>query len=77
MSFTSATELAGLDAEQVLDLSAPLVSERLAIHQHERRGAARRDDGAGHHGLAGAGRGHQQPEVVWNQVVDRGLLDRV
>ena len=34
-----------------------------------------RDYCAGHHGLAGAGRGHEQAEVVREQVVDGGLLD--
>jgi hypothetical protein len=63
----AAAELPWLGAEQVVDLTTPLVGERLAVHQYERGDGAAGDDGASHHGLPGAGRSDQQTQLVSEQ----------
>jgi hypothetical protein len=49
---TATAELAGCHAEMIADPGPPLVRQRLAVDQHERRNAMRGDHGAGDHGLA-------------------------
>jgi hypothetical protein len=66
--------LAGFDAEQVGDAGAPLVDQRFAVDQHQGGGLVRGDHGAGHHGLARAGRSDQHTQVVLDQLVHGGLL---
>lgn len=66
--FGAATaELPWFGAEQVVDLATPLVGEGLPVHQYERGNGSFGNDRAGHHGLAGAGWGHEKPQLVGDQ----------
>ena len=61
---SAAAELARFEAEEVGDLAAPLVGERLAVDQHERGNGSLGDDGTGHDGLPRAGRSDQESQLV-------------
>src|SRR5260370_20631736 len=60
-------ELPGRDPEQLADLRSPLVGQRLAVDQHERRGGVAGDDGTRDHCLTGTWRGDQYAEVNTGQ----------
>ena len=53
-----------VDVEELAQPREPLLDERLAVDEDERRAAAGSDQVDGHHGLAGAGRRTQHAEVV-------------
>ena len=61
---SAAAELPRFEAEEVGDLAAPLVGERLAVDQHERGNGSLGDDGTGHDGLPRAGRSDQESQLV-------------
>ncbi len=60
----AAAELPGRDPEMVTDAGPPLVGQGLAVYEHQRGDRMRGDDRAGDDGLAGAGRRHQDAQVV-------------
>ena len=62
------------DAEELVDLGAPLVGQRLAIDQDQGRDAVVAHQGAGDDRLAGPGGSHQDTEVVAGQGVVGGPL---
>ena len=64
---SSAADLADLfrgESEQRLELCSPLLEERLAVGEDERRQPPRGDRGAGDHGLARSRRGDEDTIVV-------------
>lgn len=60
----AAADLAGLDAQQVADLGAPLLGQRLTVDQDQGGGATLGDDRAGHDRLARSGRRDEYAVVV-------------
>jgi hypothetical protein len=52
---TELAKLLGIEIERADQLRAPLVQQRLAMHQDQGRQAAGGEDRATHHGLAGSG----------------------
>jgi hypothetical protein len=63
----AAAELACPDAEELTDRSPPLLRQRLAIHQNQRRGCLLGGDGTGDHGLPRSRRRHEYPNLVTRQ----------
>ncbi|OSY34574.1 hypothetical protein BG845_06727 [Pseudonocardia autotrophica] len=66
----AATELARDDAEVLGQPRPPLISEGLAVDQHQRRGGVPGDQRARDHGLTYPGRRDQHPVVVIGEVGD-------
>jgi hypothetical protein len=58
------SDLLRRQAERLDQLAPPLVQQRLAVHQHQRRQVSGGDDGTPHDGLARPGRCHQHTVVV-------------
>ncbi len=70
------TDLLGREAEEGRELRAPLVEQRLAVSEDERRQFALRDERARDHRLAGSGRRDKDAVVVCRQRGDRVRLQR-
>jgi hypothetical protein len=60
----AATELPGLDAEELSDPGPPLIGEGLPVDQDQRGCLVPGDHGAGDHGLARPRRRNEHPEIV-------------
>lgn len=71
-----AADLSALDSEVLLQSVAPLVGERFAVDQNERRSGAGCDRGAGDYRLARSRRCDEHTGVLINELsCGRGLLD--
>ena len=67
-------DLVGSEVEMGDESVLPLFDKGLAVGDHQRRDAMRRDERATDDGLAGTGWRDQHPEIVVCQHVDRGRL---
>ena len=70
------SDLIGRDVQELGQPADPLLKQRATVHEHERRSGALGDERGRHHGLAGAGRRHEDPGLVRCHRFDGRLLRR-